>query len=68
LRRALRQLAASVDGCPEALFLAHGFRAELVEALVKAAYIAVATTYMRAGGGVIAVPRLRITDEVRRAI
>lgn len=33
-RRALSLLASSRDGYPEALFLAHGFTAELIDALV----------------------------------
>jgi hypothetical protein len=59
--RALDLLAGSRDGCPEALFLAHGFTAALIEILLDAGHITVATTVMRAGGRVVPVRRLRIT-------
>lgn len=68
LRSALHQLDSSVDGYPEALFLAHGFRPNLVEALIKDGYISVATTHMRVGGRIIAVRRMRITEVGRRAL
>jgi hypothetical protein len=38
-RRALRLLAAAANGYPEALFLAHGFTANLVEALIAAGLV-----------------------------
>jgi hypothetical protein len=67
-RRALTLLASSADGCPEALFLAHGFRAELIEALVAAGHVTVDTRHVLAAGRVVAVRRLRITDAGRRAL
>jgi hypothetical protein len=67
-RRALRLLASSPDGCPEALFLAHGFTANLVEALITAGFVAAETRHMRAGGRVVVVQRLQITDAGRQAI
>jgi hypothetical protein len=67
-RRALFLLASSVDGCPEALFQAHGFTPKLIQALVRAGHVALATSHVRAGGRVIAVRRLRITDAGRHVI
>jgi hypothetical protein len=46
-RRALALLAGSRDGCTEALFLAHGFTAKLIEAPGAAGHVTVATTHMR---------------------
>jgi hypothetical protein len=60
-RRALDLLASSRDGCPEALFLAHGFTTRLVDALVAAEHATVGTTVMRARGRTVPVRRLRIT-------
>jgi hypothetical protein len=67
-RHALDLLAGSRDGCPEALFLAHGFTAAMIEALVAAGHVTVDTRNMRAGGRVVPVRRLRITDAGRQAI
>jgi hypothetical protein len=46
-RRALHLLASSRDGCPEALFLAHGFTAALIEPLMAAGHVTAATAHMR---------------------
>jgi hypothetical protein len=67
-RRALDLLASSIDGYPEALFLAHGFTAALIEALVVAGHVTVDTPNIRANGRAVAVRRLRITNAGRRAI
>ena len=55
-----------LDGCPEALFLAHGFCPDLIDALIKAGQVAAASSQVRAS--VVAVRRLRITDAGRRAL
>jgi hypothetical protein len=67
-RSALHLLASSVDGYPEALFQAHGFTPKLIQTLVRAGHVAIATSHVRAGNRVIAVPRLRITDAGRQAL
>jgi hypothetical protein len=67
-RRALDLLAASRDGCPETLFMAHGFTAALVETMIAAGHVDIDTRHMRAGGRVIAARRLRITEAGRWAI
>jgi hypothetical protein len=67
-RRALDLLARSRDGCPEALFLAHGFDAALIEALVAAGHVTVDTRNMRAGGRVVPVRRITITAAGRVVI
>jgi hypothetical protein len=64
-RRALNLLAGSRDGCPEALFLAHGFTATLIEAMVAAVHVDVETRAMRACGKVVPVQRVRITLDGR---
>jgi hypothetical protein len=67
-RRALQLLASSDGAWPEALFLARGFSAKLVETLVAAGLVAVATVKTRAGGSVVPVRRLRITEAGRLII
>ena len=67
-RHALHLLASSVDGCPEALFQAQGFTPKLIQMLVGAGHVAIATSHVRAGERVIAVRRLRITDAGRQAL
>lgn len=67
-RRALDLLAGSRNGCPEALFLAHGFTAGLINGLVTAGHVTVETRAMRAGGRVVPVRRLRITLEGRLVV
>jgi hypothetical protein len=66
--RALALLASSRVGYPEALFLAHGFTAKLIEALVAAALVVVDSQSIRAGGRVMVAQRLRITGAGRQAL
>ena len=63
-RRALELLEASIDGCTEAIMLAHGFKTELLVELVNAATI----DRMVVGGRRVKVIRMRITAAGRRAL
>jgi hypothetical protein len=67
-RRALRVLAASPDGCTEALMLAHGFKLDLLIDMVRDGLATAHNDHMRAGGREIEVTRVRITDAGRRAL
>jgi hypothetical protein len=67
-RRALALLAGSRDGCPEALFLAHGFTTELIEALVAVGLVVTKREALIAGGRTIQVTRLHITAAGRQAL
>jgi hypothetical protein len=67
-RRALELLAASPDGCSEAIMIAHGFT---VEQLVKLVHTGLATAKAErvvAGGRTIEVARVRITAAGRGAL
>jgi hypothetical protein len=66
-RRALELLAASRDGCTEAVMLAHGFKTEMLVEMVRAGFASVATERVVAGGLKMEVARLRITEAGRRA-
>jgi hypothetical protein len=67
-RRALELLAASPDGCTEALMLAHGFSVELLCDLCVAGLAIAAPERMAAGGRTVEVARMRITEAGRRAL
>ena len=67
-RRALQVLAASSDGCTEALMLAHGFKSDLLVELVRAGFATAHTERMLAGGRAVEVNRMRITDAGRKGI
>ena len=67
-RRALELLAASPDGCSEAIMLAHGFT---VDFLVELSGTGMATTWTErvvSGGRAMEVARVRITEIGRRAL
>jgi hypothetical protein len=64
--RALELLEASLDGCTEAIMLAHGFKIELVE-LVRAG-LATGTERMLASGRPMEITPLRIKGAGRRAL
>jgi hypothetical protein len=49
-RRALELLEASLDGCTEAIMLAHGFKIELLVELVQAGLATTSTERMLASG------------------
>ena len=67
-RRALELLAASPDGLPEALLIAHGFTvAQLVE-LIAAGLASAHAERVVAGGKAIEIARVKITDAGRRAL
>ena len=67
-RRALELLEASLDGCTEAIMLAHGFKIELLVELVQAGLATTSTERMLASGRPMEVTRLRITSAGRRAL
>ena len=65
-RRALELLAGSPDGVNEALLLAHGFTREMLAGFVRAELAAWHHGTTRAGGRVIEVNYMMITDAGRR--
>ena len=67
-RRALELLETSLDGCTEAIMLAHGFKIELLVELVQAGLATASTEQMLASGRPMEVTRLRITGAGRRAL
>ena len=67
-RRALELLAASRDGCTEALMRAHGFTTEMLVELVHAGFASAQSERVVAGGRVIEVARVRITAEGRQEL
>jgi len=67
-RRALELLAASRDGCAEAIMLAHGFTVKLMVDLCIARLAIAAPEHMVAGGRAFEVVRMKITEAGRRAL
>jgi hypothetical protein len=67
-RRALKVLAASPNGCTEALMLAHGFKLELLGDLILDGLATAHNERMRAGKRAIEVTRVRITEAGRQAL
>jgi len=67
-RRALELLETSLDGCTEAIMLAHGFKIELLVELVRAGLATASTEQMLASRRSMEVTRLRITGAGRRAL
>lgn len=68
-RRALDELlAASRDGCTEAIMLAHGFTVAQMVELVRAGLATATAERVAAGGPMVEVARVRITDAGRRAL
>jgi hypothetical protein len=67
-RRALELLAASPDGCTEALMLAHGFTVELLVDLCIAELAIATPERMVVGGRTVEVVRMKITESGRRAL
>jgi hypothetical protein len=67
-RRALAMLADNPDGCTEAIMLARGFTSELITGLALVALATMQTEHMNAGGRVLDVIRIRITNAGRRAL
>jgi hypothetical protein len=67
-RRALELLAASRDGCTEAIMLAHGFTVAQMVELVRAGLATATAERVATGGRMVEVARVRITDAGRRAL
>jgi hypothetical protein len=67
-RRALELLAASRDGCTEAIMLAHGFTVAQMVELVRAGLATATPERMVAGGKAMEIARVRITEAGRRAL
>jgi hypothetical protein len=67
-RRALDLLAASPDGCTEAIILAHGFTVELMVKLCIAELAIATPERMVVGGRTVEVVRMKITEAGRRAL
>jgi hypothetical protein len=67
-RSALELLASCLDGCTEAITLAHGFSIDMMVELVNGGLASVTTERMVAGKHRIEVARVRITDAGRRAL
>jgi hypothetical protein len=67
-RRALELLAASPEGCTEALMFTNGFTAELLVELVRAGLASALAERMVAGGKQIEVARVKISDASWQAL
>jgi hypothetical protein len=67
-RRALELLAASPDGCSEAIMVTHGFTVDMLVKLVRAGLATAGTERVVAGGRSIEVARVGITDAGRRVL
>ena len=67
-RRALELLAASPEGCIEALMLANGFPVEMLVELVRIGLASAEAERMIAGGKQIEIARVRITEMGRQAL
>jgi hypothetical protein len=67
-RRVLTVLAASPNGCTEAIMLAHGFTLELLVDIIRAGLATAHDERMRAGSRAINVTRVKITEIGRQAL
>ena len=67
-RRLLELLAASGDGCTEAILLAHGFALDLIHGIVSAGLATATAEHTFAAGRAIEFTRVRITEARRRAL
>jgi hypothetical protein len=67
-RRALELLAASSDGCTEAIMIAHGFTVEQMVELVRAGLASATAERVVAGRKAMEIARVRITEAGRRAL
>ena len=65
-RRALELLAASPDGCSEAIMLAHGFTVDFLVELIRTGMATTRTERVIASGRAMEVARVRITEIGRR--
>jgi hypothetical protein len=67
-RRALELLAASRDGCTEAVMIAHGFTVQQMVALVRAGLASAHSQRMVAGNKPTDITIVKITVAGRRAL
>jgi hypothetical protein len=68
-RRALLLLATSPHGANEALLaIVHGFKRQMVAGLVRSGLAAAECEVVSAGGKLVEVVRVRITDDGRKAL
>ena len=67
-RRALELLAASREGCTEAIMIAHGFTVPQMVDLVRAGLATAKTERVVAGGRTMQVARVQITEAGRRTL
>jgi len=67
-RRALELLAASPDGCTEALMFANGFTAELLLELVRAGLASAHAERVVADGRMMEVARMKISEAGWQAV
>src|SRR5262249_10882648 len=67
-RRALELLAASPDGCSEAIMLAHGFTVDFLVDLIRAGMAPTRSERVVAGGRAMEVARVRVPAVGRRAL
>jgi hypothetical protein len=67
-RRALELLAGSRDGCTEAIMLAHGFTVAQMVELVRAGLATANSERLVAGGRMVEVAQVQITEAGRRAL
>ena len=67
-RRLLELLAASDDGCTDALLSAHGFKLDVLISIVSAEFATVTPERTFAAGKPVEITRVKITDAGRRAL
>src|SRR5258708_9588400 len=67
-RRALELLAASRDGCTEAILLAHGFTIKQIVELVRAGLAAAHSQRVVIGRRTVEIARVKITEAGRQAL
>jgi hypothetical protein len=67
-RHALELLASCPDGCSEVLMAAHGVPAPLLAELVRDGLAATHDERVMAGGRLLQVARVKITDAGRRTL
>jgi hypothetical protein len=67
-RRALDMLASSPHGCTESILRAHGFTISVLAGLMRTGLAKAEAEFMRAGGTVIGVVRISITDAGRQSL
>jgi hypothetical protein len=67
-RRALELLAASREGCTEAIMIAHGFTVRQMVELVRAGLATAYTRRVIVGRRTVEVAHLKITDAGRQSL